>query len=152
MKLTSIETETSNSGEFRNPDPSISASRNPDPSRYMRKYAKVINDQTKEVSVGFGTNSNFYRSVGMTEQDVELADNGKWYLTGHAPRETDQERQRRARSVEVQAAVLTERIKNITEHCKTHAKDFSSRRGLLMLVARRKRLLAYCWHWLSRRV
>ena len=40
-------------------------------------------------------------------------------------------------------AVLTERIKNITEHCKTHAKDFSSRRGLLMLVARRKRLLAY---------
>ena len=41
-------------------------------------------------------------------------------------------------SVEVQAAVLTERIKNITEHCKTHAKDFSSRRGLLMLVARRK--------------
>ncbi|HSQ97649.1 MAG TPA: 30S ribosomal protein S15 [Rickettsiales bacterium] len=46
-------------------------------------------------------------------------------------------------SVEVQAAVLTERIKSITEHCKTHAKDFSSRRGLLMLVARRKRLLAY---------
>lgn len=46
-------------------------------------------------------------------------------------------------SVEVQVAVLTERIKNITEHCKTHAKDFSSRRGLLMLVARRKRLLAY---------
>ena len=46
-------------------------------------------------------------------------------------------------SVEVQPAVLTERIKNITEHCKTHAKDFSSRRGLLMLVARRKRLLAY---------
>lgn len=46
-------------------------------------------------------------------------------------------------SVEVQSAVLTERIKNITEHCKTHPKDFSSRRGLLMLVARRKRLLAY---------
>ena len=46
-------------------------------------------------------------------------------------------------SVEVQVAVLTERIKNITEHCKTHAKDYSSRRGLLMLVARRKRLLAY---------
>lgn len=46
-------------------------------------------------------------------------------------------------SVEVQTAVLTKRIKNLTEHCKTHAKDFSSRRGLLMLVARRKRLLAY---------
>ncbi|MDD2839868.1 MAG: 30S ribosomal protein S15 [Rickettsiales bacterium] len=46
-------------------------------------------------------------------------------------------------SVEVQAAVLTERIKSITEHCKTHVKDYSSKRGLLMLVARRKRLLAY---------
>jgi len=46
-------------------------------------------------------------------------------------------------SVEVQTAVLTERIKSITEHCKTHLKDFSARRGLLMLVARRKRLLAY---------
>lgn len=46
-------------------------------------------------------------------------------------------------SVEVQVAILTERIKNITEHCKTHQKDFSSRRGLLMLVSRRKRLLDY---------
>ena len=46
-------------------------------------------------------------------------------------------------SVEVQVAVLTGRIKSITEHCKIHAKDFSSRRGLLMLVARRKRLLSY---------
>lgn len=46
-------------------------------------------------------------------------------------------------SVEVQCAVLTERIKNLTEHLKTHAKDFSSRNGLMMLVARRKRLLKY---------
>jgi len=46
-------------------------------------------------------------------------------------------------SVEVQVAILTERIKMITEHCKIHAKDFSSRRGLLVLVARRRRLLAY---------
>lgn len=46
-------------------------------------------------------------------------------------------------SVEVQCAVLTERIKNLTEHLKTHAKDFSSRNGLMILVARRKRLLKY---------
>ncbi len=46
-------------------------------------------------------------------------------------------------SVEVQTAILTERIKNITEHLKTHQQDYSCRRGLLILVARRKRLLNY---------
>ena len=46
-------------------------------------------------------------------------------------------------SVEVQVSILTERIKNLTEHFKTHKKDVSSRRGLLILVARRKRLLTY---------
>jgi len=46
-------------------------------------------------------------------------------------------------SVEVQCAVLTERIKNLTEHLKDNHKDFSSRRGLLMLVGRRRSLLAY---------
>ena len=43
----------------------------------------------------------------------------------------------------VQVALLTERIVNLTEHLKTHAKDFHSRRGLLMLVGRRRRLLDY---------
>ena len=46
-------------------------------------------------------------------------------------------------SVEVQCAVLTERIKNLTDHLKENHKDHSSRRGLLMLVGRRRRLLAY---------
>ncbi len=46
-------------------------------------------------------------------------------------------------SVEVQCAVLTERILNLTEHCKANHKDFHSRRGLLMLVGRRRRLLNY---------
>ena len=46
-------------------------------------------------------------------------------------------------SVNVQAAVLTERIKNLTEHLKLHKKDFASRRGLLMLVGMRKRLINY---------
>ncbi|NRB11020.1 MAG: 30S ribosomal protein S15 [Rickettsiaceae bacterium] len=46
-------------------------------------------------------------------------------------------------SVEVQCAILTERIKNLTEHLKNNHKDFSSRRGLLMLVGRRRRLLEY---------
>jgi small subunit ribosomal protein S15 len=46
-------------------------------------------------------------------------------------------------SPEVQVAILTERIANLTEHFKTHAKDNHSRRGLLKLVSQRRRLLDY---------
>jgi len=46
-------------------------------------------------------------------------------------------------SVSVQVALLTERINYLTEHLKKHKKDFHSRRGLLMLVGRRRRLLSY---------
>ncbi len=46
-------------------------------------------------------------------------------------------------SPEVQVAVLTERISNLTEHFKTHKKDNHSRRGLLKLVSTRRRLLDY---------
>jgi len=46
-------------------------------------------------------------------------------------------------SPEVQVALLSERISNLTDHLKTHAKDFHSRRGLLMLVGQRRSLLDY---------
>jgi small subunit ribosomal protein S15 len=46
-------------------------------------------------------------------------------------------------SPEVQCAILTERILNLTEHMKANVKDFSSRRSLLILVARRRKLLQY---------
>ena len=46
-------------------------------------------------------------------------------------------------SPEVQVAILTERIRNLTEHFQSHKKDFHSRRGLLLLVGRRRRLLDY---------
>ena len=46
-------------------------------------------------------------------------------------------------SPEVQVAVLTERINNLTEHFKTHKKDVHSRRGLLMMVSKRRALLDY---------
>ena len=46
-------------------------------------------------------------------------------------------------SAEVQVALLTERIKGLTEHMKAHPKDFHTRRGLLMLVGKRRRLLSY---------
>jgi small subunit ribosomal protein S15 len=46
-------------------------------------------------------------------------------------------------SAEVQVAVLTERINGLTEHMRSHSKDYASRRGLLGLVSRRRRLLDY---------
>jgi len=46
-------------------------------------------------------------------------------------------------SPEVQVAVLSERIKNLTDHLQTHEKDFHSRRGLLVMVGQRRRLLDY---------
>ncbi len=46
-------------------------------------------------------------------------------------------------SPEVQIAILSERIGELTEHFKSHAKDHASRRGLLMLVSKRRRLLDY---------
>ena len=49
-------------------------------------------------------------------------------------------------SPEVQIALLTTRINELSEHFKTHAKDHHSRRGLLMLVGRRRKLLEYLKH------
>jgi len=46
-------------------------------------------------------------------------------------------------SPEVQIAILTQRINNLTEHMRTHEKDYASRRGLLAMVSRRRTLLDY---------
>lgn len=51
----------------------------------MKMYAKIINEETKQCSVGDGNNFGFYQSIGMTEQDVEQAWDGAWYLLGYAP-------------------------------------------------------------------
>jgi small subunit ribosomal protein S15 len=58
-------------------------------------------------------------------------------ITEHSRGDTD------TGSPEVQVAILTERIQNLTQHFKTHAKDNHSRRGLLMLVNKRRSLLDY---------
>ena len=51
----------------------------------MKKYATIINQETKECNVGIGTNIEFYKSLGMKLMDVEEAYNGNWYLEGYAP-------------------------------------------------------------------
>ena len=57
----------------------------------MKKYAKIKNQETKEVRVGDGTNKAFYESIGMTEMDVEQAHNGSWYVAGYCPAPTYEE-------------------------------------------------------------
>lgn len=64
----------------------------------MKKYAKLINEETKQVSVGLATDIEFYKSIGMTELEVERAFNGDWYLLGYAPlkpQETTEEKLKR---------------------------------------------------------
>ena len=51
----------------------------------MKKYSKIINNETKQCEVGLGDNVEFYQSIGMEEMDVEQAYNGNWYLVGYVP-------------------------------------------------------------------
>ena len=55
----------------------------------MIKYAKIENETTKQCSVGLGSNTVFYQSIGMTEMDVEQAYDGNWYVTGYTPSEPE---------------------------------------------------------------
>ncbi|MFT5288859.1 MAG: small subunit ribosomal protein S15 [Planctomycetota bacterium] len=65
------------------------------------------------------------------------ADRKKEIIAQHATHEGD------TGSPEVQVAVLTEHIHNLTAHLKVHRKDFTTRRGLLMMVGQRSKLLRY---------
>lgn len=56
----------------------------------MKKYAKVINEETKACEVGLGTNSEFYASLGMKKQEVEQSYTGDWYLAGYAPKKPEE--------------------------------------------------------------
>ena len=58
----------------------------------MKKYAKIINQETKQCEVGIGTNEKYYKSLGMTLQDVEQGKDNNWYLVGYAPKQTEDER------------------------------------------------------------
>lgn len=73
----------------------------------MKKYAKVINEETKACEVGLGTNTAFYQSIGMTEQEVELGYDGSWYLVGYVPvkPEPTKEEQQKARQEAYKADV-----------------------------------------------
>ena len=65
----------------------------------MKKYAKIINEETKACEVGVGTNIQFYQSIGMTEQEVEQAWDGAWYLAGYAPEKPQEVKEQEVRAV-----------------------------------------------------
>ena len=73
----------------------------------MKKYAKIINNETKQCEVGLGTNSAFYKSIGMSEMEVEQAYDGSWYMAGYAPvkPEPTKEEQQKARQEAYRAKV-----------------------------------------------
>lgn len=51
----------------------------------MKKYAKIIDNKTKEVQIGVGCPDEYYVEIGMTLMDVEQAYNSSWYVLGYAP-------------------------------------------------------------------
>ena len=51
-------------------------------------FAKILNEETKEVQVGLGDDYKFYSEIGMEEMEVEQAYNNRWYVKGYAPEKT----------------------------------------------------------------
>ena len=85
----------------------------------MIKYAKIINQETKQCEVGIGTNTAFYESVGMTQMDVEQAYTGDWYVSGYAPQEPapthDEQSEKRARAYQVEVDPITSHIQRLRD-------------------------------------
>ena len=76
----------------------------------MLKYAKIINEETKLCEVGIGTNTEFYKSIGMTEIEVEQAYDGSWYVKGFAPEKPVEELQAQVRAVRNQYLEHTDKF------------------------------------------
>ena len=72
----------------------------------MTAYAKIINENTKQVEVGFGTNEEFYKSIGMTKMDVEQAYNGVWYLKEYAPQKPEPTKEERIEQLKNELSII----------------------------------------------
>lgn len=58
----------------------------------MRKYALIIDKDTKEVQVGLGTDEEFYKSIGMKKRNVTQAPDGRWFLTSKSSDKEESEK------------------------------------------------------------
>lgn len=85
----------------------------------MLKYTKIIDDKTKECFVGIGTNTEFYKSIGMTEMEVEQAYNGSWYLSGYTPEKPiptkEEQEQNRAFAYQQDVDPITSHIQRLRD-------------------------------------
>ena len=75
----------------------------------MKKYAKIVNEETKACEVGTGTNVEFYKSVGMSEMEVEQAYDGSWYLKGYAPEKPTEQKEAEIRAIRNQYLEQTDK-------------------------------------------
>ena len=76
----------------------------------MKKYAKILDNESKVCSVGIGTDTEFYRSIGMSEMEVEQGWDGTWYLKGYAPEKPIEQREAEVRSVRNQYLEQTDKF------------------------------------------
>ena len=65
----------------------------------MKKFAKILDNESKLCSIGIGTDTEFYRSIGMSEMEVEQAYNGQWYVKGYAPEKPTEQKEAEVRSI-----------------------------------------------------
>lgn len=66
----------------------------------MKMYAKIVNQETKQCDVGLGTNIEYYKSIGMTEQEVEQGYDGQYYLKGFTPAKPEPTTQEKVNALE----------------------------------------------------
>jgi len=89
----------------------------------MKKYAKIKDQETKEVRVGDGTNTAFYESIGMTKMDVEQAYDGAWYVKGYAPEKPaptyEEQKEARAEAYRVEVDPITSQISRLRDEEQT---------------------------------
>ena len=76
----------------------------------MKKYARIVNEETKACEVGLGTNTAFYQSIGMSEMEVEQAYDGQWYLKGYAPEKPTEQKEAEIRAVRNQYLEQTDKF------------------------------------------
>ena len=76
----------------------------------MKKFAKILDNESKLCSIGIGTDTEFYRSIGMSEIEVEQAYDGSWYVKGFAPEKPVEELQAQVRAVRNQYLEHTDKF------------------------------------------
>ena len=94
----------------------------------MKKYARIVNEETKACEVGLGTNTAFYQSIGMSEMEVEQAYDGQWYVKGYAPEKPTEQKEAEIRAVRNQYLEQTDKYMitdyPITQTQKTKYKQY----------------------------